>query len=157
MEEHKEERKEEHKEEYKNLATCTPREFLKQTNRIRKSAEKWMTATDIIGIRNRKVEGLQEIPKDDFLEASKIQKENAEKIAAQRAQNLNDILNAALEEHIDETLEILALACFVEPEDVDNYKISFYLRNLSDILADKDVLGFFTSLAQLEQTGILKV
>lgn len=143
-------------EERKNLATCTPREFLKQTNRIRKSAEKWMNVTDIIGIRNRPVEGLQEIPKDDFLEATRIRKENAEKIAEQSAKNLNDILNAALEEHIDETLEILALACFVEPEDVDNYKISFYLRNLSDILADQDVLGFFTSLAQLEQTGILK-
>lgn len=156
MEERKEERKEEHKEEYKNLATCTPREFLKQTNRIRKSAEKWMNVTDIIGIRNRPVEGLQEIPKDDFLEATRIRKENAEKIAEQSAKNLNDILNAALEEHIDETLEILALACFVEPENVDDYKISFYLRNLSDILSDKDVLGFFTSLAQLEQTGILK-
>ena len=143
-------------EERKNLATCTPREFLKQTNRIRKSAEKWMNVTDIIGIRNRKVEGLQEIPKDDFLEATRIRKENAEKIAEQSAKNLNDILNAALEEHIDETLEILALACFVEPENVDDYKISFYLRNLSDILSDKDVLGFFTSLAQLGQTGILK-
>lgn len=143
-------------EERKNLATCTPREFLKQTNRIRKSAEKWMNVTDIINIRNRKVEGLQKIPKDDFLEATRIRKENAEKIAEQSAKNLNDILNAALEEHIDETLEILALACFVEPENVDDYKISFYLRNLSDILSDKDVLGFFTSLAQLEQTGILK-
>lgn len=143
-------------EERKNLATCTPREFLKQTNRIRKSAEKWMNVTDIIGIRNRPVEGLQEIPKDDFLEATRIRKENAEKIAEQSARNLNDILNAALEEHIDETLEILALACFVEPENVDDYKISFYLRNLSDILSDKDVLGFFTSLAQLGQTGILK-
>ena len=143
-------------EERKNLATCTPREFLKQTNRIRKSAEKWMNVTDIINIRNRKVEGLQKIPKDDFLEATRIRKENAEKIAEQSAKNLNDILNAALEEHIDETLEILALACFVEPENVDDYKISFYLRNLSDILSDKDVPGFFTSLAQLEQTGILK-
>ena len=125
-------------EERKNLATCTPREFLKQTNRIRKSAEKWMNVTDIINIRNRKVEGLQKIPKDDFLEATRIRKENAEKIAEQSAKNLNDILNAALE------------------ENVDDYKISFYLRNLSDILSDKDVLGFFTSLAQLEQTGILK-
>ncbi len=143
-------------EEHKNLATCTPREFLKQTNRIRKSAEKWMTATDIINIRNRNIEGLQEIPKDDLLKASMIRKENAEKITAQRAKNMNDILDAALEEHVDETLEILALACFIEPEDVDNHKISFYLRNLSDILSDEDVLGFFTSLAQLEQTGILK-
>lgn len=139
----------------KNLATCTPREFLMQTNRIRKSAEKWMDATSILTIRKRKVEGLQEIPKDDAEEAARIRKENAVLIAEQRKKNLNEILNNALEEHIDETLELLALACFVEPKDVNNHKISFYLRNLSDILSDADVLGFFTSLAQLEQTGIL--
>ena len=144
-------------EERKNLATCTPREFLKQTNRIRKSAERWMTATDIVNIRNRKVEGLQVIPADDAEEAARIRKENAEKIVKQRAKNLNEILDSALEEHIDETLELLALACFVEPKDVDKHKISFYLRNLSDIFSDADVLGFFTSLAQLEQTGILSV
>lgn len=142
-------------EERKNLATCTPREFLMQTNRIRKSAEKWMDATSILTIRKRKVEGLQEIPKDDAEEAARIRKENAVLIAEQRKKNLNEILNNALEEHIDETLELLALACFVEPKDVNNHKISFYLRNLSDILSDADVLGFFTSLAQLEQTGIL--
>lgn len=143
-------------EERKNLATCTPREFLKQTNRIRKSAEKWMNATDIINIRNRKVEGLQVVPAGNGEDAVRIRKENAEKIAKQRAKNMNEILDAALEEHLDETLEILALACFVEPENVDDHKISFYLRNMSDIFADPDVLGFFTSLAQLEQTGILK-
>ena len=144
-------------EERKNLATCTPREFLRQTNRIRKSAERWMNATDIVNIRNRKVEGLQVIPADDAEEAARIRKENAEKIVKQRAKNLNEILDSALEEHIDETLELLALACFVEPQDVDKHKISFYLRNLADIFSDADVLGFFTSLAQLEQTGILNV
>ena len=104
-------------EKLKNLATCTPREFLKQTNRIRKSAERWMNATDIINIRGRKIEGLQEIPKDNLEEAIRIQKENADKIMKQRAKNLNEILDSALEEHIDETLEVLALACFVEPQD----------------------------------------
>ena len=69
--------------------------------------------------------------------------------------NLYDIIVAAMEECPDETLELLALACFVEPENIDDHKVSFYLANLSDILADEDVLSFFTSLAQLEQTGIL--
>ena len=35
----------------KNLANCTPKEFLVQTNRLRKSAEKWLKATDIMNIR----------------------------------------------------------------------------------------------------------
>lgn len=35
----------------KNLANCTPSEFLKQTNKIKKSVEKWLKATDIMEIR----------------------------------------------------------------------------------------------------------
>jgi hypothetical protein len=37
----------------KNLANCKPSEFLKQTNRIRKSVSKWLTDTDIANIRKR--------------------------------------------------------------------------------------------------------
>lgn len=143
--------------ERKNLVTCKPTEFLRQTNRIRKSAEKWMKATNVIEIRKRKPEGLQTIykdmPKEEVMEISR---RNAKLIAEQSRVNLRDILTAAMEDHPDETLELLALACFVEPEDIDNHRVSFYLANLSDILADEDVLSFFTSLAQLEQTGILK-
>lgn len=143
-------------EERKNLATCKPSEFLKQTNRVRKSAEKWLKKTNIMGIRSRKVEGLEDIPSDaDFDTIHEIRKRNAEKIAAQQRKNFNDILTAAMEDCPDETLELLALLCFVEPEDVDDHKVSYYLSNLTDILSDKDVLSFFTSLAQLGQTGIL--
>lgn len=143
-------------EERKNLATCKPSEFLKQTNRVRKSAEKWLKKTNIMGIRSRKVEGLEDIPFDaDFDVIHEIRKRNAEKIAAQQRKNFSDILTAAMEECPDETLELLALLCFVEPENVDDHKVSFYLSNLTDILSDKDVLSFFTSLAQLGQTGIL--
>ena len=141
--------------ERKNLATCKPSEFLKQTNRVRKSVEKWLAKTNIMGIRGRKVEGLETVPEnasDD--EAYEIRKRNAEKITAQQKKNLNDILTAAMEECPDETLELLALLCFVEPEDVDDHSIAFYLNNLTDIISDKDVLGFFTSLAQLGQTDI---
>lgn len=145
-------------EKHKNLATCTPREFLRQTNRIRKSAERWMDMTDIINIRSRKVEGLQVVPSAEEADAetiARIRKENALRIAEQQKRNLDEILDKALDEHPDETLELLALACFVEPEHVDDYKVSFYLSNIAEIFTDKDVLGFFTSLVQLEQTGIL--
>ena len=143
-------------EERKNLATCKPSEFLKQTNRVRKSAEKWLKKTNIMGIRSRKVEGLETVPSDaDFDVIHEIRKRNAEKIAAQQRKNFSDILTAAMEECPDETLELLALLCFVEPENVDDHKVSYYLSNLTDILSDKDVLSFFTSLAQLGQTGIL--
>lgn len=141
--------------ERKNLATCKPSEFLKQTNRVRKSVEKWLTKTNIMGIRGRKVEGLETVPENASEdEAYEIRKRNAEKITAQQKKNLNDMLTAAMEECPDETLELLALLCFVEPENVDDHSIAFYLNNLTDIISDKDVLGFFTSLAQLGQTGI---
>ena len=39
--------------ELKTLVNCKPSEFLKQTNRIKKSAEKWLTDTDILNIRKR--------------------------------------------------------------------------------------------------------
>ena len=35
----------------KNLANCKPSEFLVQTNKIRKSVEKWLKITDIMNIR----------------------------------------------------------------------------------------------------------
>lgn len=144
-------------EERKNLVTCKPTEFLKQTNRIRKSAEKWMKATNVLEIRKRKAEGIMPITADMDLEmATATRVQNAKLIAEQSRKNLYDIFVAAMEDHPDETLELLALACFVEPEDIDNHRVSFYLANLSDILADEDVLSFFTSLARLEQTGILK-
>ena len=141
--------------ERKNLATCKPSEFLKQTNRVRKSVEKWLDKTRIMEIRSRKVEGLETVPENASEdEAYEIRKRNAEKITAQQRKNLNDILTAAMEEYPDETLELLALICFVEPENVDDHSIAFYLNNLTDIISDKDVLGFFTSLAQLGQTDI---
>ena len=145
----------------KNLVTCKPTEFLRQTNRIRKSVEKWMKAVNFTEIRNRKVSGLEVITADMMKDESRkdevaeIRVRNAKKIADQSRTNMYDIVVAAMETCPDETLELLALACFVEPDHVDDHKVSFYLNNLSDILSDKDVLGFFTSLAQLGQTGIL--
>ena len=142
--------------ERKNLVTCKPTEFLRQTNRIRKSAEKWLKATGVMEIRKRKPVGIREITKDmELTEAAALQEQNARLIAEQSRKNFYDIVVAAMEEHPDETLELLALACFIEPENIDDHKVSFYLANLSDILSDADVLSFFTSLARLGQTGIL--
>lgn len=142
-------------EERKNLVTCKPTEFLRQTNRIRKSVEKWLKAIEFDAIRKRKVEGLETITKDMTQEeVDGIRKRNAERFRKQSTKNAHDLVEAAMEKCPDETLEVLALACFVEPEHIDDHKISYYLANLSDILADKDVLSFFTSLAQLEGTGI---
>ena len=138
----------------KNLANCPPIESFRQFNRIKRAAEKWIKETDILGIRNRKVEGLQDVPTDNEVEAERIQKENAQKIAAQRMKNVCDLLEAMFETHAQETIELMALACFIEPEDANNHSTAFYLRNVGEMIADEDVLAFFTSLVQLEQIGI---
>lgn len=138
----------------KNLANCTPDEFLDQSYFIMDAVEKFMKVNDILGIRDRKVEGLQEIPADNEEEADRVRKENAKKITAQRMKNVKDILTSMMHTHKSETLELLALSCFIAPEDVNNYTMPFFLRNVGEMISNQDVLAFFTSLAQVEQTGI---
>lgn len=143
--------------ERKNLANCSPKEFLRQTSRVRRSVERWLKETKIMEIRSRKVEGIETVPDDADLDtAYEIRKRNAERITAQQKKNFGDILTAIMDDHPDETLELLALLCFVEPEDVEKYSTAYYLGNFAELITNKDVINFFTSLAQLAQTGILR-
>lgn len=135
----------------KTLADCKPSEFLAQTNKIRKSVDKWLTDTDVLNIRKR-LPALETAPEGATAEQrSEVIKRNAEKSREQARKNLSAMLDAMLEEHPDETLEVLALCCFVEPKDVDNHPIGEYLTAFSKLISDEAVLGFFTSLAQLGQ------
>lgn len=138
----------------KNLANCTPEEFLDQSYLIMDAAEKFMKVNDILGIRSRRVEGLQEIPTDNEEETDRVRRENAKKITAQRMKNVKDLLTSMMHTHKSETLELLALSCFIAPEDVNNYTMPFFLRNIGEMISNQDVLAFFTSLAEVEQTGI---
>lgn len=128
----------------KNLANCKPTEFLSQTNRIRKSVSKWLTDTDIINIRKR-------MP--DIAEGA-TDKEKKEALQAQASKNINAMLAAVMEEHPEETLEVLALMCFVEPEHVDDYTMAEYFDAFNDLINNKSVMDFFTSLKRLGSEGI---
>ena len=139
----------------KTLASCKPSEFFKQTNLIRKSVEKWLTDTDIMNIRKR-------LPKKEAVPISATQEEieainerNNKAVREQMRKNFSAILDAVMEEHAEESLEILALSCFVEPEDVDNYPVSEYLKAMTELLNDESVIGFFTSLVRLGNSNIL--
>ena len=123
----------------KTLANCKPSEFLRQTNKIRKAVSKWLTDTDIMNIRKR----MPQIPVDGTVE------EKAKAVAEQTRKNLDAILDAMLEEHPDETLEVLALICFIEPENVDDYRVGEYLTAFTELISDEAVIGFFISLMQL--------
>lgn len=133
----------------KTLANCTPREFLKQTNRIRISAEKWLTATKILEIRKRMPELPAPTETKDKAELQKAIEERKEAFAKQTRENLFAMLEAMLETNADETLELLALCCFVEPEDVDNHTMSEYLVSMGELLNDAGVISFFDSLVRL--------
>lgn len=135
----------------KNLANCKPSEFLRQTNRIRKSVENWLKITDVMSIRKRMPEGMPEITKDMSKdEARAVLEKRQEMMAEQSQRNLKAMLDAMLDTHPDETLEVLALCCFVEPEDVDNHTVSEYLLSINELLGDSNVRDFFTFLMSLE-------
>ena len=143
--------------ELKTLVTCKPTEFLRQTNRIKKSVEKWLTDTDILNIRKR-LPALEPMPigasdeerKAVFARNKRLSEEQAKK-------NVSAMLDAILEEHPEETLELLGLCCFVEPEHVDDYSVSDYLNAFNSIISDRAVIDFFISLASLGQTNTSKV
>lgn len=141
----------------KNLAQCKPSEFLVQTNKIRKAVEKWITLTDLHNIR-KTLPTPEPVAKDATAEEkAEAIKRNKQRLEEQARKNLSRFLDAALEEHPAETLEILALCCFVEPEHVDDYPISEYLKAINAIINDEAVIGFFTSLANLGNSGISTV
>lgn len=138
----------------KNLANCKPSEFLKQTSRIRKATEKWLDYTGILDIRKNLPEYKEVTADMSDAERDAIQKENAKSREKQINKNLSAMLDAIMDEHPDETIELLALLCFVEPKDADNHAMSEYLEAITEMINNEAVMGFFTSLARLGQMNI---
>ena len=141
----------------KNLANCKPSEFLAQTFKIKKSLQEWLDVTKLMEIRKNKPQGLINLDGLSGEERENAIKENKKKAQDQLKKNLADILDKMLNENAEKTLEVLALCCFVDPADVDNYPMSDYLDSLGELISDKGVLNFFSSLVQLGQknTGIV--
>ena len=138
----------------KNLANCKPSEFLAQTNKNKKSLQEWLDVTKLMEIRKNKPQGLITLDGLSGEERENAIKENKKKAQEQLKKNLADILDKMLNENAEKTLEVLALCCFVDPADVDNYPMSDYLDSLGELISDKGVLNFFSSLVQLGQTNI---
>lgn len=139
----------------KNLANCKPSEFLKQTSLIRKSVARWLDVTEVLKIRKR-LPQLTPITGDMTAdEKLKIVAENKRKSDEQMQKNAMAILEAILDDHPDETLELLALLCFIDPEDVDNYSVEEYLTAFSELISNRAVIDFFISLARLGNLNTL--
>lgn len=134
----------------KTLANCKPSEFLKQASRIRKSAEKWVEATQLMELRNRKpqlIELRSSMTEDEKREAEET---NKKRVNESLRENALEFFDTIMDKHPDETLELLALCCFVEPENVDDHTVAEYLSCFAELMVDEAVLNFFTSLAYLE-------
>ena len=141
----------------KTLATCKPSEFLRQTNRIKKSVEKWLNVAGIKELRSHAPE-LEEVTENMTAEEKlKVYERNKERLENQGLKNLSGILDSIMVEHPKETLEVMALCCFVEPENVDDYPMEDYFEAGASLMNNKAVISFFTSLLSLAQTFISSV
>lgn len=136
----------------KTLANCNAVDFLTQTNKIRKAVAKWLTDTDIMEIRKH-VPPAPDYTKDMTQEeVEQAQADYQKALQEQSKKNLMDMLDAVLDEHPQETLEILGMLCFVEPKDVGKMKGIELLNNGIETLSDPEVLRFFTSLVSVSKT-----
>ena len=134
----------------KNLATCKPTEFVAQTAKIKDAVANWMEVINFIGVRNN--HPIYEIiPKDATIEQKgEILKRNAELKKKKAMENLSLLLDNMLVKHPQETLNVLALCCFIEPEHVDDYTMEEYFNCIMDMMENESVIRFFKLLAQLQ-------
>lgn len=140
----------------KSLVNCTPREFLTQTAKIRKSVSNWLTVTDIMAIRERQPKEIIDLTTVDKEKVADTLAENKKKLNEQAMKNLDAMFESMLELHPEETLEVLALICFVDPKDIDNYKMSDFFGVIAETINDQSVMDFFTSLVRLGQMNTSK-
>lgn len=120
----------------KNLANCTPKEFAIQTRLIKHAVEKWLTETDIMKIRERK----------PVIPEGATDEETAKLMREQAGKNLSAMFDVVMDEHPDETVELLGLLCFVPPAEVDNHPMTYYMDSISELIAEQSVWNFFISL-----------
>lgn len=140
----------------KNLANCKPSEFFKQAYKTKKAAEKWMKDTNIIELRGRIPELVKITKEMTEEEKQNAFRENQQRIKKAGLENALEILDKALGEHAEETLEVLAYCFFLEPSEIDNYQVKDFLQGITELLTTPEVVGFFTSVAQLGQIGLRK-
>lgn len=123
----------------KNLANCNVREFLTQTNKIRKSVSNWLSLTQILEIRKN-----NPVIPDDATEDEKKALMNK-----QAKKNFSDMLDSVLDKYPEETAEMLGLMCFIEPKDLDKHKMTELFSSFDEMINCEEVISFFTSLVSL--------
>lgn len=133
----------------KNLANCTPTEFLTQTNKIRKSVHDWLKLTDIINIRQKrpKLTPLTNEMSDE--ERAQVILDNKEAMKEQARENFSLMLDKMLDDYPEQTLEVIGLINFIDKSELDNYKMVDLMANTLEMIEDEAVMGFFGLLMRL--------
>lgn len=138
----------------KNLATCTPTEFIKQTVKIRKTVVDWFDKTKVLEIRQTQPALVDFLPNMTKAEKEEVRAENVKRQNEQAKKNLLKMFDMAFEEYPEKTLEVLAAVCFTDFADVDTHTMSEYFGSLNEMINDENVIGFFTSLVRLANGNI---
>lgn len=123
----------------KNLANCNVREFLTQTNKIRKSVANWLSLTQVLEIRKNMPVFTEDVSEE---ERKKAMTEQAKK-------NFSDMLDSILDKYPDETAEMLGLMCFIEPKDLNKHKMTELFSSFNEMINCEEVISFFISLVSL--------
>lgn len=141
----------------KNLANCTPTEFLTQTNKIRKSVRGWLKLTDLMNIRQKrpKLTPLTNEMSDE--ERAQVILDNKEAMKEQARENFSLMLDKMLDDYPEQTLEVIGLINFIDKSELDNYKMVDLMANTLEMLEDEAVMGFFGLLMRLGSKNISSV
>lgn len=120
----------------KNLANCNPIEFMQQTYKIAKRVKELNAETHFLDIRKHQPD----------LTGKETEKEKKEAMSKQGQKNLWDMYECLMENSPREAAEILGLMCFIEPEEIENYKGLNFMSDAIELLKSKEVNDFFLSL-----------
>lgn len=117
----------------KNIANCTTIEFLKQANKIRHAVEDFLDVTGIMKIR-------ENAPTYEPTDTKEIKEE---KLKKQRRENFSKILDECLENHTEETVKIIGLACFKTQEEAEQMPVNELFSVVFEMLGSERVVDFF--------------
>ena len=125
----------------RTIANLSGVEILRAINRTRHAVEKLMKKTDVLTIWR----------KNPTFTGKETPEERHEKQRKQLKQNLNDMLDALLEKHPEETYECIMALCVrdegePEPDGIEMVMAAF------NLISDKRVLDF---LLRLGKSGLI--
>lgn len=125
----------------KTLANCTPVEFLRQTNKIRRECSELLKKSGVLEIRKRQPE----------FTGSETEEERKEKTMAQAKENLDAMLDVLLDTDAEGTAHLLRLMCIFEPGEEDNLTGMDLMEVGLEVLSSKTAVNFFMFLMKSGQ------